>query len=90
MAAAVAVHAEKALCEDAAVEMGAELALDEARHRCVLLAGADQEGLELLADDLVQERLLGGVALVLEHAASPRDRAWAAPGEGNPAQALAP
>ena len=64
MAAVVAVHAEEPVRQHAAIEVGADLALDEPRHRRTRLVCASQKGLELFADDLVEERLLGLVAFV--------------------------
>ena len=63
-----AVHTQEPVREDAAVEIGADLALDESGHRCARLPCAGEEGLELFADHLVEERLLGPVAFVPGHA----------------------
>jgi hypothetical protein len=78
-ATVVAVHAEEAVREDAAVEVGAELALDEPGYRRARLACTTEKGLELFADDAVEERLLRLVAFVLGHAVPHRDR----PGGGD-------
>jgi hypothetical protein len=63
-AAGIAVEPKETTGEDATREIGAQLALDEAGHGVLALAGAREEGLELLADDLVQQGLLGAVACV--------------------------
>jgi len=68
------MHAKEPFREDAAVEVGADLALDEPRHRRAGLPRRIQEGLDLFADDLVEERLLGLVAFVLGHAVPNRDQ----------------
>ena len=47
--------------EDTTGEVGAQLALDEARQGMIALAGASQEGLEVLPHSLVEKRLLGTV-----------------------------
>ena len=78
-AAVVAAHAEEPVREDAAVEVGADLALDEPRYRRARLACLGEEGLELFADDLVEERLLGLVAFVLGHTVPYRDRSGRRP-----------
>jgi hypothetical protein len=45
--------------QHAAAKVGAKLLLDEAGGRLVAPSRVSQEGLELLADDPMQERLLG-------------------------------
>jgi hypothetical protein len=50
--------------EDPTLEIGADLSLDKASNRRVLPSPASQEGLELFADDFVEESLLGFVAFV--------------------------
>ncbi len=64
MAAVVAVDAQKAMSQDAALEIDAHLALDEPGdgrpHRSCL----GEEGFEFVADDGVEESLLGLVAFV--------------------------
>lgn len=66
MAAGVAVHAREAVGEHAALEIGAYLALDEARDGRPRRSGALEEGLEVLAHDAVEERLLGLVTFVFD------------------------
>jgi len=75
VATSVAVQAEKAASGDAAVEIPAELALDEPGHRSPLLACIGEEGLEVLSYDLVEQCLLGLVAFVVDGWGSSRDRA---------------
>ena len=53
------MEAKEASGKDAAVEIGAELALDEARNGLVTNAASREKGLEVLADGLVEKRLLG-------------------------------
>ncbi len=60
------MQAEKTVSENSAVQVGAEFALDEAGHRRTIASGSGEEGLELLPDDFVKERLLGLVAFVLD------------------------
>jgi hypothetical protein len=69
------MQAEKTASEDAAVEISADLAFDEASNGCSLLARAREEGLEVLSDDFVEKRLLRLVALVVDHVDPVRDRA---------------
>ena len=64
MTAAVAMDTQKAVREHAALEVGAEFALDEAGHGRTIAPRSGEEGLELLPDDFVKERLLGLVAFV--------------------------
>ena len=63
-AAGIAVEPKETTGEDTTREIGAQLALDEAGHGMLALAGAREEGLEVLPDDLVQQGLLGAVARV--------------------------
>jgi len=63
----VAVQAQEAVGEDAAAQEGAKLLLDEARRGALSRPRAGEEGLDLLANDAVQERLLRGMRCVLEH-----------------------
>ena len=56
--AGIAAHAHEAVGEDAAAEVGAELALDEARDGAIPLAGAREEGLELRTHDVVEHARL--------------------------------
>jgi hypothetical protein len=60
------VQSKKTVSENSAVQIGAQFALDEASHGCTVAPGSGEEGLELLPDDFVQERLLGLVAFVLD------------------------
>jgi hypothetical protein len=53
------VEAKEASGKDAAVEIGAELALDEARNGLVTNAASREKGLEVFADGLVEKGLLG-------------------------------
>jgi len=58
VAALVAAQAQEAVGEDAEAQEGAEIPLDEMRRGTLARPCAGEEGLELLADDAVQERLL--------------------------------
>ena len=60
------MQSKKTVSENSAVQIGAQFALDEASHGCTVAPGSGEEGLELLPDDFVQERLLGLVAFVLD------------------------
>ena len=64
MTAGVAVNAEESMGQDAAFEVGADLALDEAGDGGALGSRSGEEGDELRADDFVEEGLLGLVASV--------------------------
>ena len=75
MAAGIAVEAKEAASQDAAVEVGPQLALDEASDRSALLPCVGEEDLEVLSDDFVEQGLLGLVALVLDGSVTSRDRA---------------
>jgi hypothetical protein len=55
---------QKTMGEDPALEIGANLSLDEPCDGRALPSRASQEGLELLADDFVKKRLFGFVAFV--------------------------
>ena len=59
---------------DAAAQERAKLVLDETRRRLLPEAGTREEAFELLSDDLVEERLLRFMALVLVHEVPDRDR----------------
>ncbi len=74
MAAGIAVQSEKASSEDSAIEVGAQLALHEASDWRALLVRIGKEGLEILSDDFVEQRLLRLVSLVRCHADPVRDR----------------
>jgi len=65
-AAVVAADAEKAPAEEAAVEKGAELALDEAGDDAALIAGGYEKGLEVLLHGAVENGVLGLAPLVRE------------------------
>ena len=58
VAALVAAQAQEAVGEDAAAQEGAELLLDEVRRWTLPRSRAREEGLELLADDAMQKRVL--------------------------------
>ncbi len=60
--------------QDAAAKKGTELQLDEARRGLLPATRASEEGLEVVADNLVEQGSLGLVALVLDGGASSRDR----------------
>ncbi len=62
------------MAEDCADEIGAELALDEARQATLFLLSASQESLQVLLDDLVQQGLLGLTPLILDGLGPLRDR----------------
>ena len=65
MAAGVAVDAEEAVGQHAALERRADLALDEASDGDALRSRSGEEGDELRADDFVEKGLLGFVASVV-------------------------
>jgi hypothetical protein len=60
------VDPNEAVGEDPALEVGAQLALDEARCGAVPFSGAGKEGLDLLADNAVEDALLGLSARVAD------------------------
>ncbi len=60
------MQAKKTPSEDAAIEIRADFAFDEASNGRSLLARVREDGLELLPDDFVKESLLGLVAFVLD------------------------
>jgi len=60
-AAVVAAQARESVCEDPAAQKGAQLLLDEPRHRMTLLERRREEGLELGANRSVEQVLLGVV-----------------------------
>ena len=64
VAAGIAVEPQKAVGQDPAAKVGAKLLLDEAGYGLILLAGAHEERLELLADDAVQAGLFRPVSFV--------------------------
>ena len=59
MAAVVAAQAQEAVGEDPAAQEGAKLLLHEVWRGTLTRPRAGEEGLELLADDAVQEGVLG-------------------------------
>ena len=65
-AAVVAADAEKAPAEEAAVEEGSELALDEAGNHPTVFPGRGEKGLEVVLHDAVENRVLGLAPLVRE------------------------
>ena len=65
VAAGVAVDTEEAVGEHAALEIGADLALDEAGDGGAPRSHSGEEGDELRADDFVKEGLLGLVSDVV-------------------------
>ena len=62
--ALVAVEPQETVGEDPALEVRAELPLDEAGHGPIAFSGAREEGLELLANDGVQHGLFGAAWFV--------------------------
>jgi len=66
VSARIAAHAHESVSQNAAFEVGADLAFDEAGDGRPHRSRAGEEGLELVADDLVEERFLGLVAFVLD------------------------
>ncbi len=62
--ARIAVYAHESVGEDAAVQEGPELALDEARDGALAFLRAGEERLELLLDRAVEDALLGAAARV--------------------------
>ena len=59
MTAGLAAHAYEAELQQAALEVGAQLPFDEARHRSLAPLGRGEEALEMLVDDGVQRCRLG-------------------------------
>jgi len=64
VSAGVAMHPQKSMRENPALEISADLSLDESGNRRALPSRASQEGLELFADDFVEKCLFGFVAFV--------------------------
>jgi hypothetical protein len=60
--AVVAVDAKESMGEDAALEIAAHLAFDEAGDGRPLLSRTSQEGFELFANDFMKQSLFGLVA----------------------------
>jgi len=78
MAALRALNAREAVAEQSAVEITAELMFDEPRIAFAMqAAGLGQEGLEVLADDGMQDGLLG-LAAAIAFRQWRRSRAWVA------------
>jgi hypothetical protein len=69
------MQAKETSGENAAIEIPADLAFDEASNGGSLLTRIGEEALELLPDDFVEKRLLRLVALVVGHVDPVRDRA---------------
>ena len=57
MTACITVDANKAVRPHAALDVGADLSLDEMCHRGAVPLRSGEEGLELVPDDFVKERL---------------------------------
>ncbi len=72
--AVVAVEAQEAMRQDSAAQERAQLLLDEAGRGLLSASRLCEEGLEVLAYDLVEQGSLGLVALVLDGGAPSRDR----------------
>ncbi len=66
VSAPVAVDTQKSTSEDPALEIGADLFLDEPCDGRTLLPRPSQEGFELFTNDLVQKRLFRLVAFVFD------------------------
>ena len=62
MPACVAMDTKESMSEDPAFEIGPDLSFDEPGNGRALPPRTSQEGLELLADDLVKKGLFGLVA----------------------------
>ena len=60
--------------QDTAAKKSTELVLDEAGSGLVSASRASEEGLEVVADDLVEQGSLGLVALVLDGVEPSRER----------------
>ena len=60
--------------QDAAAQIGTELLLDEAGRGLLPATRPCEEGLEVVADDLVEQGSLGLVALVLDGVEPSRER----------------
>jgi hypothetical protein len=73
--AGIAVETQEAVGEYATGQIRPHLPFDEAGDGGALVARAGEEGLQVFAHDLVEQRPLGLVALVLDGggAAGPRD-----------------
>ncbi len=68
------MQAKKTLGKNAAIEIGADLAFNEASDGRPLLARVGEEGLEVLLDDFIEKSLVWLVALVVDQVAPVRDR----------------
>jgi hypothetical protein len=53
------------VAEQTALQVRAQLALDEPRHHALSMAGASEVSLELVSNDRVERRLLGRAPRVL-------------------------
>ncbi len=69
-----AANSNKAVGEDSAGEIGPKLTLDEGWRATLFLLSANEEGLQVLLDDLVQQGLLGLAPLILDGLGPLRDR----------------
>jgi len=58
------MNSQESMSQDAALEIGADLALDEAGDGRPRRSRASEEGLELIPHDFVKERLFGLVTCV--------------------------
>jgi hypothetical protein len=65
MATCVAVDAQKAMSQHAALEVGADLAINEASDRRARRLRPCDEGCELFTNDAIKESVLGLVAFVV-------------------------
>ena len=73
MAAVAAVHAQEAVGQDAALQEGVELVLDELRQvGAGSVFGLGEEGCGVLLHQAVQRGLFRAVALVVDRGAIPR------------------
>ncbi len=61
------MQAKETSGEDAAIEIRADFAFDEASNGCSLLGRVGEEALEGFSDDFVKERILRLMALVVGH-----------------------
>lgn len=66
VAATIAMQPQETMCEHTALEVRAELALDERGDRSAPLPRIREEGFQLFADNFVEECLLGLMALVFD------------------------
>jgi hypothetical protein len=73
------MDAQETMRQHPALEVCAQLSLDETGNRLTPLASVGEKRFEMFADDLIQERLLRLAAFVLGHANPVRDRGWRQP-----------